>query len=252
MSIFDPTVLKLLKITTNQLLMKQLIFSAVISFLIINNIHAQDACKVSMDALQGKYEGGCKDGKANGEGSAEGVDKYKGNFKNGYPEGEGEYIWANHDKYKGNFKKGQLDGKGEMHYATKSGRDSIVTGFWKKNLYVGLFEKAFVVNDKTSKANRVDISIIKKGGNSGSLTITSSQLSGNNSSSYTVIPVITDIAVLAGQYNLTTNNSLQKTAVARVQQMIFPFRARFSFSNGESVDITFNEQADYAIDISFL
>ncbi len=106
--------------------------------------------------------------------------------------------------------------------------------------------------DKTSKANRVDINIIKKGEGTGSITITSSQLSGSNTSSYTIIPVVNDINVVQGQFNLRTNNSLMKSSVTRIQQIIFPFRARLSFSNGESVDIQFNERADYAVDISFL
>jgi hypothetical protein len=245
--------------------MKHLILSAAISFLIVNNMYAQDECKVAMQSLQGKYEGGCKDGKANGEGKAEGVDTYKGSFKNGFPEGAGEYTWANKDKYNGNFRKGQLEGKGEMHYATKSGRDSVVTGFWKKNAYVGIYEKPWVVNDKTSKANKVDINIAKRGTSAGSITINSSQLSGgsgvvstapgaNNSAmaGAVPIPVITEISVLAGQYNVKTSSNLTKTSVTRLQQMIFPFRARFTYSNGEFVDITFNEQADYAVDISFL
>lgn len=245
-----PVYLKLLKITTNGLLMKQLILSTAISFLILNNTHAQDACKVSLQALAGKYEGGCKDGKASGEGKAEGVDRYQGNFKNGFPDGEGDYTWANKDHYVGSFRKGQLEGKGEMHYATRSGRDSVVAGFWKKNKYVGIYENPYVVRDRTSKVNKVDVQIIQRAKGGGSININSSQLTGAAGAT-PIIPLVTDITVLAGQYVNKNIQSMSKSGIARITQLIFPFRARFQFSNGEMVEILFNEDVDYEVTIAF-
>ena len=225
--------------------MKQLILSTAISFLIINNIHAQETCKVSMAALQGKYEGACKDGKASGEGKAEGVDKYSGNFKNGFPEGAGEYNWANNDKYVGNFRKGQLDGKGEMHYATKAGKDSVVSGFWKKNKYVGIYEHPYDVRDRTSRVNKVDVQVIQRRETGGGINITSNSQTGAG-------PVLNDIVVLGGQYVNKNVQSMANSGIARITQLIFPFRARFNFSNGEVVEILFNEVADYEVNINFL
>ena len=224
--------------------MKQLILSAAISFLILNNIHAQDACKVSMKALEGKYEGGCKDGKASGEGKAEGVDRYSGNFKNGFPDGAGEYTWANKDRYVGNFRKGQLEGKGEMYYATKSGRDSLVTGYWKKNKYVGIYEEPYEVRDRTSRVGKVEIQLVKRAKGTGSINLTSTSQLG-------AAPVVTEIMVLGGQYLNKNVQSMGNSGVARITQLIFPFRARFNFSNGEMVEILFNEEVDYEVNVNF-
>ena len=46
-------------------------------------------CNVLLDAIKGTYTGGCKNGKADGEGVAQGTDSYEGSFKNGLPEGIG-------------------------------------------------------------------------------------------------------------------------------------------------------------------
>lgn len=233
--------------------MKQLIALSIFSFLLINNMQAQDACKVATEALQGTYTGACKNGKAEGMGTASGTDTYTGQFKNGYPDGEGIYTWANKDAYTGNFKKGNMDGKGEIKYFTKSGLDSIVKGYWKKNKYVGEFEKSFIVNDRSGKINKVDVMLIRKGEKSGSVNISSTQMSSvSNFNAAAIIPTITDIVVINGQYISKTVSNISKTGVVRLQQMIFPFRARFMYNNGEVVDITFNEHADYDVNISML
>ncbi|RYZ94069.1 MAG: hypothetical protein EOP47_28575 [Sphingobacteriaceae bacterium] len=239
--------------------MKQIPLVLLMTFFLLNNMHAQESCKVSGDALQGSYTGDCKDGRANGKGKATGTDSFEGEFKNGYPDGEGVYTWSNKDVYKGTFKKGILEGKGEIRYFTKNGKDSVLTGFWKKNKYFGQFERPYIINDKTSKTNRVEVSLVKKGDNTGSLTITSSQLSESSnqltdgaSQRNTLIPSLTDITVIAGEFVTQSVNNLAKSSVAKVQQMKFPFRARLSFSNGETVEITFNERADYDVAIAFL
>ena len=233
--------------------MKQLIILSAISCLSVNNINAQESCKVSVDALQGTYTGACKDGRADGQGKAVGTDSYEGSFKAGYPEGEGVYTWANKDVYTGSFKKGVPDGRGEIRYYTASGKDSVLTGFWKKNRYMGRYEKAYVINDRSSKVNRAEVSISNKGKNvEGSVTLTASQLSGADGNTGHVIPTVTDISIIAGQYLSKSSNSLSNSSVLKIRQLIFPFRARFTFSNGEMVDITFNEQADYEVTLTFL
>ena|SRR6218665_3576758 len=233
--------------------MKQLIIILLISFVLLNNINAQQECKVAVSELQGSYTGGCKDGKADGPGKAVGADSYEGNFKAGFPDGEGVYTWGNKDVYTGNFKKGALDGKGEIKYFTASGKDSVLTGYWKKNKYIGRYEKPYVLNDRSSRINRAEVSVAGKGKNTdGSITITATQLSGADGTTGHVIPVVSDITILAGQYLNKASNSLSNSSVLKVRQIVFPFRARFNFSNGEMVDITFNEQADYEVNISIL
>ena len=99
-------------------------------------IYAQNDCKVLMPKLSGSYTGGCKKGLAHGKGSAVGIDSYEGRFSKGLPNGSGTYRWANGAVYEGDWSEGNRDGKGSMIYSTE-GLDSIVTGFWKDDKYIG-------------------------------------------------------------------------------------------------------------------
>lgn len=87
-----------------------LLFSTVCSIA----VKAQD-CTVTVPALAGKYEGECKNGKADGAGKATGEDVYEGNFKNGQPDGKGKYTWKNGDWYDGLWQK--RDEKRARRYA---------------------------------------------------------------------------------------------------------------------------------------
>jgi len=64
-------------------------------------------CEVVVPELYGHYKGGCERGKAHGRGKAIGKNLYEGEFVNGYPEGQGTYIWADEAQFVGQFKKGE-------------------------------------------------------------------------------------------------------------------------------------------------
>lgn len=112
-----------------------------ISFIfILFGVHSvlgqQTGCKVLIPALSGTYSGKCKNGFANGKGTAIGIDKYEGQFFKGVPQGKGTYTWSNGSWYNGQWSKGKRDGKGKMFYHLL-GRDSIASGFWRNDKYVG-------------------------------------------------------------------------------------------------------------------
>lgn len=94
---------------------------------------AQD-CKVLKPEIATTYKGECKNGLAQGTGTAEGQDSYFGEFKKGLPDGKGTYIWANGAIYKGYMKKGLREGKGSYVWHTANG-DSTLTGLWRKDKY---------------------------------------------------------------------------------------------------------------------
>jgi hypothetical protein len=94
---------------------------------------AQDPeCKVNKPEISGTYQGGCKNGLANGKGVAQGRDRYEGQFFRGLPNGKGKYQWADGHYYDGEWRNGVMEGKGKMVYA-----DSAITGFWKNNKFAG-------------------------------------------------------------------------------------------------------------------
>lgn len=104
--------------------------------LLTNVIYAQSTCKVLIPKIGDTYTGSCKNGLADGLGEAFGIDHYKGDFKKGFPDGSGTYIWQTGEKYEGEWKKGIREGKGEYTFK-HMGRDSVITGIWKEDKYIG-------------------------------------------------------------------------------------------------------------------
>ena len=107
-------------------------------FLLSGTLQAQQSapCKVAVTKLEGNYEGGCKNGLAQGKGSASGTDRYAGSFRLGFPHGKGMYTWASGDVYDGQWNMGQREGEGTFT-GRIDGRDSTLKGMWKDDRYAG-------------------------------------------------------------------------------------------------------------------
>lgn len=119
-----------------------------------SSISAQNTCKVLMREISSSYSGSCKKGLADGIGEAAGVDHYKGEFKKGFPNGVGTYIWHTGQTYSGEWKKGLRDGNGK--YVIKSAdSDSIVSGIWKDDKYIGEHESVPYVIEYRNSIGRV-------------------------------------------------------------------------------------------------
>jgi hypothetical protein len=97
---------------------------------------SQTDCKVLKPGIDSTYTGDCKQGLANGQGTAHGIDSYTGEFKKGLPDGNGTYTWKNGDKYEGQWKKGLREGTGK-YTVMYEGRDSVLTGIWQSDNYIG-------------------------------------------------------------------------------------------------------------------
>jgi hypothetical protein len=96
-------------------------------------------CKVLLKEISGSYQGSCKNGMANGKGTAYGEDSYTGTFVNGLPEGKGVYKYKNGNIFSGYWKNGLKNGKGEFK-SLINGKASIVKGYWKDGEYSGIAE----------------------------------------------------------------------------------------------------------------
>jgi hypothetical protein len=112
-------------------------------------------CRVSDIDLQGDYRGACKNGLADGKGSASGNAFYEGGFREGRKHGRGRWMLPNGDFYTGEFNldlphgaglyqwRGDSSQKGnrylgDFHFGKKHGYGVLVTadgdryeGLWK-------------------------------------------------------------------------------------------------------------------------
>ncbi len=110
--------------------MKKLALISVLFFAFVINGFSQYNCKVLVENLNGQYNGECKKGLANGEGSAKGIDTYVGNFKKGLPNGFGVYTYENGSNFIGKFRKGLKDGYGLQNTITEAGDLVQDYGLW--------------------------------------------------------------------------------------------------------------------------
>lgn len=228
--------------------MKQIILLLIIGLLSAKSIAQKADCIVAIDSLKGMYEGDCSGGKAAGTGKAKGADSYEGNFKNGYPDGQGKYTWRNGSFYDGAWKKGQRDGKGEMHYKTVGGKDSVVvTGYWKKDVYKGEYEHPYVVVTSTTEVGRIQATKIDAKINS--ITVSVESLGGGGSlynSGNKATVVMTNNQVTRGSYLTKTQNTLGNKDVTTFRAVVYPFRAIFNIGNS-IVEMEFFEAGNWDV-----
>ena len=220
--------------------MKQILLIVCNLFFSLCILRAQENCEVKVKELQGTYTGGCEKGKANGNGKAIGTDIYEGEFKDGYPDGKGMYTWKDGHYYIGLFKKGKMEGKGDMYYESASGKDSVISGYWKKDKYYGEYEKQYIVIANTTRINKIDCSLTDKKGDN--IFITVHQRNGSSSPAY-----VTNVSSISGFYYSKNNQVQTNSSLTRVQQVAFPFHAIFYLSNGENAEIKFNEKGNYDV-----
>ncbi len=214
----------------------------------LNTVCAQADCKVMLDSLKGTYTGECKNGKANGNGKAVGVNTYDGAFKNGFPEGKGKYTWSNGDYYYGSWKKGQKDGKGELHQF-ENGKEKLISGYWKNDNFRGEHENPYVIRNTTTDIGRVQVS--KMSDDDYTISITVQGLASNQSfgsSSFSTTTVMTDHRVVGGTYVSKANVVLTNKEITTFRGVIFPFRATFNFGNSQ-VEIEFFEKGAWDVTV---
>lgn len=232
--------------------MKQVLLLTLLFTITINIVSAQEAdCKVLLDSLKGTYTGECKNGKANGQGKAVGINSYDGEFKNGLPEGKGKYTWSNGNYYYGSWKKGQKDGKGELHHF-ENGKETLVTGYWKKDNYRGEYENPYVITNVTSDIGRMQVT--KMSDKEASVTVTVESLfsvgtvplTSSSSGSFKTATTMTAHQVIRGQYVSKSSNALTNKEVTTFRGVIFPFRCTFNFGNS-IVEIEFFEKGAWDV-----
>ena len=122
--------------------LKRIKFIVIILLAYSMNLYSQNDgsdCKVVLKEISGSYKGGCKNGLADGKGTATGEDSYTGTFRNGLPEGKGVYKYKNGTSFSGYWKNGLKNGKGEFENLV-DGKSVIIKGYWKDGEYAGITE----------------------------------------------------------------------------------------------------------------
>ena len=153
-------------------------------------------CEVLNENLNESYRGDCKRGLAHGKGKAKGADVYEGSFKKGKPHGKGTCKYQSGATYTGYWKDGKRNGhgtfkdadggeyKGDWSEDLKDGegkyflkineQDTLLTGIWKEDEYVGPKPKRpyMIVSNrgidrvtmfKMSDGNRLVVKIMQNG-----------------------------------------------------------------------------------------
>jgi len=195
---------------------------------------AQD-CTVSVTGLSGKYEGECKKGKADGMGKAVGEDTYEGMFKAGLPDGKGKYSWKNGDWYDGEWTKGLKNGQGLMQYKFAA-KDSMVTGFWKKDKYIGLYERPYTIYKNTVRVTSIACQHVNNTKNQVELFLSSESKGTPEFGTISAKPEITDMQIITGTYQQKkVNDSYPKKIGYIFEEVTFPFRVVYLINNSDSM-----------------
>jgi hypothetical protein len=229
--------------------MKTRIFFAFTSFLFSAFTYSQN-CKVLLTSISGTYEGECRSDKANGAGKSIGLDTYEGNFKNGYPEGQGKYIWKDGNWYDGSFKLGQRTGYGTLHYKREDKPDSSLAGYWSKDKYIGIYEYPYKVQSTSYMVKSATVSAGDKS-DPPQIIILLSSVTGGSVDLHGSIPkpTLTGIDIKNGSYiNKQEVTSLEKTNMYTLTNVIFPFSAVFRIG-GDDVAVDFNNAGSWTLTV---
>ncbi|HUS87391.1 MAG TPA: hypothetical protein VMW76_09135 [Bacteroidales bacterium] len=176
---------------------------------------AQDNCEVLKSGLKGTYRGECHNNLAHGYGEATGEDYYIGYFKKGLPHGQGTCKWVSGEVYEGEWKDGLRHGYGKFTYRY-NGKDSVLTGKWEKDEYVGGDTDNPYVVEYRSNVGRV--SFIKL----------------NDKGNYVRIKFMRGGGEFTALYDLLLQGSSGSENISRMftgfEQVVFPFKGKAIFT----------------------
>ncbi|MEI8058967.1 MAG: hypothetical protein WCG67_02320 [Ferruginibacter sp.] len=241
--------------------MKPVLITLVTLLLFCNSI--AQICTVSVPALQGTYSGECKKDKANGNGTATGIDTYTGEFKNGYPNGKGKYTWKNGDWYEGNWKNGKFEGSGKLtrYDSTKTDTVIIINGYWKKNVFIGKYEKPYTITAITN--NISNVSIRKLNDTKNEITIIVKNITAGASDVEMVSMAkakLTSVQNIMGRFDQQVNNEFFSNVSNSYtfRGVTFPYHAILSFETAgsgknlhvEKIEVEILENSNWFIQVT--
>ena len=204
-------------------------------------------CKVTKAELDGSYAGGCKMGLANGEGTARGLHRYTGKFKDGLPNGTGTYSYSDSQYYKGNFQDGKKEGKGTMHFTRSSMSDSVITGFWSGDEYRGKKYITYTFST-TEQFDLKEISPSVNSGNTVSIEIATTSGTPNGVSAPGYILQLSELT--SPTSCILKNQSRYESSFksyATYELLGFPCKLFGMLSNGQTFEIELYKAANWKV-----
>jgi hypothetical protein len=106
-------------LTLSRFLLRQLVIAALV-IACPARVQGAPKCLVLDPELQAFHDGGCKDGKAEGWGTAGGTAVYAGEFREGKKHGRGVKTWPWGDRYEGEFADDLKNGAGLYVWGARS------------------------------------------------------------------------------------------------------------------------------------
>jgi hypothetical protein len=214
-------------------------------------VFSQD-CSVEIDALKGTYAGECKKGKAHGLGKAIGTDTYEGSFKNGMPDGKGLYTWSNGNTYDGQYVKGMREGKGAFNYKRLNNSDSIINGFWKRDVFIGKNEKPYKAYYQSKMITELEIEHKKDGFMQVTVFVSNTSSGAISGSGNEELPKlkVDDVHLIKGNFagRLNHNMNHAKKSESIITNLEFPVRLKLTIGS-EEIDVEFLEPGSYVVNV---
>jgi hypothetical protein len=205
---------------------------------------------VDKESVKGTYTGDCKKGKAHGKGKSVGTDTYEGEFKNGLPDGEGTYTWENKNVFEGKYVKGLREGKGTMTIKRQGANDSLLVGFWKKDVYVGKNEKPWQVYSQSGSVRSVNVEFAPDEVRKVKVIITNTTGGVGSLGGQRTLYKIDNTFIIKGNFIRETaiENNFKSTE-RNYFEVTFPFRVKLQIAR-EEVEFELFETGSYTINIS--
>jgi len=220
------------------------------SFVFFYDVVFSQDCTVSMESLKGSYTGECKKGKADGKGKATGTDTYEGEFKSGLPNGEGIYTWKNGNVYSGHFSKGMMDGKGHLLIKRSNASDSIVDGYWKKDMYAGKYESPYKVYSKGSGIDQLDISYKRDENRRLIINVSNTSAGAASFGGGSRSAKVDNIIMFSGSIGrMDVTSSGPKNIQSTVYDVLYPTRMKIVIG-GDEIEVEFYETGTYTLNVN--
>ena len=129
-------------------------------------------------------------------------------------------------------------------------QDSIVEGYWKKDAYIGKYEKPYIVLGKTGSVREVRVEYSNDALARVKIVVTNTTGGAQTSSGATMPRYRVDnVQVLKGHYErLTSLEAHLKSTETTLIEVIFPFKVKLNIDR-EEVEIEFFESGSYIVNI---